>query len=811
MPRSVFFVSRLSITSISTRIVSPSSTGATIRSSPPRYAMPVPWISPVCMMSPSDSENVSAPGAARRLKTDSRLTYSISMKSGSTKPQRLTKLTMSVSDTVRASDGERLLLAARERAGHLGHALLQTGKELERPVEVGLDVGVGAQIGAHGEILSDGETFEDPPALRHVRDPARDDLVRGHAGQRAAVEDDAAAARNQQPRDGLEGGGLAGAVVAEQRHDLAAAHLEGHTAQGVDLAVVHVQALQLQQGYGPARPEEARRPRYASITRGSAWTSRGGPSAIFSPWSSTVTRSETSITTRMLCSMRMMARPSSPTRRRSSAMSVPASACVMPAVGSSSNSRAGSEASARASSSRRCSPYARLRAISFPLPRSPTRSSSTPARCQRAPSASTKRRPRVSTSRRPSRMRECIPTRMFSAAVMLANSRMFWNVRHTPSAVISSGRSPTSGRPRKVTAPVSGRYRPVNTLNSVVLPAPLGPMIDAMPPSSANVTRCRAVRPPNVLVTSTASNIALIHVRGGPRHDPPLPPMLGAPREARGAPRSHVRSLLAQLTLASSRREDALRAKDHHQDEDQAEDHPLVLRGLQLGGQVREVVAEDRHAGVLQLVEPERQSLEHLEVEHGDDGGADDGARDAAHAAQDDHRQHADRLEKRERLRVDEDLLGREHHAHHSRERCAGGERQEFGSHQWHAHRLGGQLVFANGFPRSTDMRVLQPAIHEDDDDDDEQREEIEAHRVRNLERQRRTRDRRDAARAVGHVDRLVEVVGEDPDDLAEAERDDGQVVAAQSQNRQSEHHAGAGGDGDADEQERAEPPGRER
>ena len=65
--------------------------------------MPVPWMRPVCMMSPSDSENVSAPGAARRLKTDSRFTYSMSMKSGSTKPQRLTKLTMSVSDTVRAS------------------------------------------------------------------------------------------------------------------------------------------------------------------------------------------------------------------------------------------------------------------------------------------------------------------------------------------------------------------------------------------------------------------------------------------------------------------------------------------------------------------------------------------------------------------------------------------------------------------------------------------------------------------------------------------------------------------------------------
>src|SRR5262245_60295708 len=55
---------------------------------------------PVCMMSPSDRANVKAPGAARRLNTDSRATYSMSMKSGSLKPQRFTKVTMSVSDTV---------------------------------------------------------------------------------------------------------------------------------------------------------------------------------------------------------------------------------------------------------------------------------------------------------------------------------------------------------------------------------------------------------------------------------------------------------------------------------------------------------------------------------------------------------------------------------------------------------------------------------------------------------------------------------------------------------------------------------------
>jgi len=55
------------------------------------------------MMSPSESANVRAPGAARRLKMDSRAMYSMSMKSGSVKPHKLTKLTMSVSDTVRLS------------------------------------------------------------------------------------------------------------------------------------------------------------------------------------------------------------------------------------------------------------------------------------------------------------------------------------------------------------------------------------------------------------------------------------------------------------------------------------------------------------------------------------------------------------------------------------------------------------------------------------------------------------------------------------------------------------------------------------
>ena len=52
--------------------------------------------------------------------------------------------------------------------------------------------------------------------------------------------------------------------------------------------------------------------------------------------------------------------------------------------------------------------------------------------------------------------RVCMPTSTFSIAVMFENRRIFWNVRQTPAAVISSGRSPTSERPLNVTEPESG-------------------------------------------------------------------------------------------------------------------------------------------------------------------------------------------------------------------------------------------------------------------------------------------------------------------------------------------------------------------
>src|SRR5215813_11912319 len=207
-------------------------------------------------------------------------------------------------------------------------------------------------------------------------------------------------------------------------------------------------------------------------------------------------------------------------------------------------------------------------------------------------------------------------------------------------------------------------------------------MMDAMPPSSVKSTRLTAVRPPKRFVTPRASK-RVNDLAGGPGMAPivfskgAMPPsyspgpslgrappgsprgrqpawLESAPRRASGSPQDDS----SQLSLAPAGWQDALGPEDHHEHQDDAEDHPLVLRGLELRRQVGQVEPENRHAGVLELVEPEREALEDLEVQHGDRHGPEDRTRDRTHAAENDHGEHADRLQERERLRVDEELLG---------------------------------------------------------------------------------------------------------------------------------------------------------
>ena len=65
-----------------------------------------------------------------------------------------------------------------------------------------------------------------------------------------------------------------------------------------------------------------------------------------------------------------------------------------------------------------------------------------------------------------------------------------------------------------------------------------------------------------------------------------------------------------------------------------------------------------------------------------------------------------------------------------------------------------------------------------------------ERSRRRRRERQAEERRPRDAGNAVRAAGEVLPVLQDQPDDLAEAERDDGEIVAAQPQHRKAEQHA---------------------
>ena len=167
------------------------------------------------------------------------------------------------------------------------------------------------------------------------------------------VEADRALARRRQPRDRAQRRRLAGAVRADQRDDLALLDLERDALERLDVPVEGVDVLELEQRHRLARLLSEVGLDDARVLRGPP---AGAPSAIFSPWSSTVMRSETPITTFMSCSISRIVRPRSSRSLRMNSVRRRDSFGFMPAVGSSSSSSFGSEASARAISTRRWSP-----------------------------------------------------------------------------------------------------------------------------------------------------------------------------------------------------------------------------------------------------------------------------------------------------------------------------------------------------------------------------------------------------------------------------------------------------------------------
>src|SRR6266850_101708 len=137
-----------------------------------------------------------------------------------------------------------------------------------------------------------------------------------------------------------------------------------------------------------------------------------------------------------------------------------------------------------------------------------------------------------------------------------------------------------TGSPPTVTLPPLGLYTRVMTLNSVVLPAPLGPIrATTSPASTVKETRSSATTPPKRTLSSRISSSAIsaqvycelarlantLLAQAGLAARRARPQFRGAPARARRAPRQPIRTARAAAAQVRGQRKEvvAVRAPRH--------------------------------------------------------------------------------------------------------------------------------------------------------------------------------------------------------------------------------------------------------
>ena len=98
---------------------------------------------------------------------------------------------------------------------------------------------------AEHQIVIHGQVRKDAAPLGDVRHAEPDNLVRGCLDEILPLKLDAAGLGCDQPGDRMQNGGLASAVCADQRDDLALVDLKGHAFDGIDDAVINLQIFYL--------------------------------------------------------------------------------------------------------------------------------------------------------------------------------------------------------------------------------------------------------------------------------------------------------------------------------------------------------------------------------------------------------------------------------------------------------------------------------------------------------------------------------------------------------------------------------------
>src|SRR6266403_706936 len=225
----------------------------------------------------------------------------------------------------------------------------------------------------------------------------------------------------------------------------------------------------------------------------------------------TLIRSASAKTTSMSCSTRtIVCRPRSARSRCTMRCD---SSAPMPATGSSRSSSRGRVASAIAISSCRCSPWASVPATTSARAPSPTRSSVARAGSRRARSALAgvqKRKLWPAWA--------CTARATLSSAVNSGKMLVIWNERARPRRERVGPGNPVTSSPANRIVPASGARSPESWPISVVLPAPLGPMIASVSPSATSrSTPSVATRPPKRLVRprTASSGSAIARDRAG--------------------------------------------------------------------------------------------------------------------------------------------------------------------------------------------------------------------------------------------------------------------------------------------------------
>src|SRR6266571_665891 len=252
----------------------------------------------------------------------------------------------------RPADGEHLLLAARELAAEVVHAPGEAGEECqhlgERP-RVGRRAAVFRE---RDQVLPDAQVGEDLASFGDERDAAARDAVGALPLDALAAETDDSASRRGESHDRAYRRRFSHAVASEQRRHLACADRELEAEQHLARAVRGFEIFHLKQ----LAHAVASSPRYAFLTSGWARIAAGAPLAITRPDTSTETRSASRNTASMSCSTSstvIRAR-----MRSRSAIMFSDSSGPIPAIGSSRSTSRGRVASAKPTSSARCSPCA---------------------------------------------------------------------------------------------------------------------------------------------------------------------------------------------------------------------------------------------------------------------------------------------------------------------------------------------------------------------------------------------------------------------------------------------------------------------